>query len=1210
MKLPAGIRPPTVRKALAVLAGLLLFWAVAGFLVLPGLLRPVAERKLSELLHRPVKLRRLALNPFSLSVTLDGLEIREKGGAGPFVAFERFSVNLEAVSLFKGGPVTRSITLTRPSVSLIRNEDGTYNVQDLLDEASRPKPANEKPLRFSLNNIRIEGGSLDFDDRPDRTKHAIRDIAIGIPFLSNIPSKVEITTTPVFHARVNGAPFDLRGSAKPFSQTHETTVDLNIADLDLPYYLAYVPKAMPAKLTSGRLDANLTLAFSQPARAAPRLILSGTAALRNLAASDGRQPLLSCERFEAALASFDVFGGRARLRSLRAAAPEVWVRRDAKGRFPVVEAILAPARKTDRSPAEPTKKTVGKSAPFLIEAAEIGVERGRVHYEFFSGSRPFQAVLQDIAVSLKGFSTAPGRAAPLEASARSDAGVTVKSTSTVSMDPLVLEGEFSLGGLPLKRYRPFYEELVRFDVEDGVLDLASKYRFAQGPDGNTTLAGLSAKLTSLRVTKRGEKEPFFQAPSIVLAGTGLDMARREATLGEVTSAGGSLAFVREKDGTPNLAGLMVESPAEASPAPPRAPWKLTLGRLALDGYTVKIQDKATLRPARYSLTKLKLAAEDFSTAAGSKGKLALGFGVDGKGTALAKGSVGFGPTAADLRVEVKGIPLVPIQPYVVQDFKVSLARGSLTADGELRLTEGRNGNAAITYSGNALVSDFLALDRATNLEFLRWDAFAARGMKAGYNPVFLEMSVLALSGFACDLTIEADGTTSLQRVVGAPASPGEGESEEAVPAVAAGSSADSPAAPPPPSPVSTPGANAAGEKVPIRIDTLTLEKGRIGLADHFIQPNYSGTLTNLAGKMTGLSTVEGTVATLDLRGSLANHSPLEIRGSVNPLAATAFADVKATFRDVDLPPFTPYSGKYAGYAIARGSLTMEVAYKLQNRQLTAQNRFLVDQFEFGEKIESPSATKLPVRLAVSLLRDKDGLIDLDLPIEGSLDDPKFRIGKVIWKVLGNLIGKAVTAPFSLLGKLLGGGGQEFSSVDFPEGRDTLDEAARKKLDGLAKALENRPALKLEATGRTSGEKDREGLRQLLLERKVKAQKLAGMAKKGEAPPSVDAVVVEEREYDTYLAKAYKKESFSKPRNSLGFAKTLPAPEMRDLMLVNLSVTDDDLRQLALARANAVKDYLTGAGRIEASRVFVLEPGGKPAESGGKAPTSRVDFSLR
>jgi outer membrane protein OmpA-like peptidoglycan-associated protein len=334
-----------------------------------------------------------------------------------------------------------------------------------------------------------------------------------------------------------------------------------------------------------------------------------------------------------------------------------------------------------------------------------------------------------------------------------------------------------------------------------------------------------------------------------------------------------------------------------------------------------------------------------------------------------------------------------------------------------------------------------------------------------------------------------------------------------------------------------------------------------------------------------------------------------VSGTINPLAAATFADVKASFRDVDLPSFTPYSGAYAGYTIASGSLTMEVAYKVENRKLKASNRFLVNQFEFGDKVESKQATKLPVRFAVSLLKDKDGVIDLDLPIEGSLDDPKFRIGKIVWQVLGNVISKAATAPFALLGKLFGGKGDELSSVDFPDGLATLDDAGKKKLDALAKALKERPALKLQATGHFSSA-DLEGLRSVRVERKIKAQKLPDLTKKGSAPASVDDVVVEAAERETYLAKAYKKEKFPKPRTTLGFAKDLPADEMEKLMLASEQVGDDDLRQLALARSNAVKDYLTGPAGAEAARVFVLEPGTQAAAPKDKARASRVDFTLK
>ena len=1195
------------RTALFVVAAVLASWAVVGFLVLPYFLRPVVERKIAERLHRPATLRRLSLNPFALSVTLEGLDVKDRGGAGPFVSVERLYLNVEAASIFRGGPVIRALTLTKPSLTIVRNEDRTYSVQDLLDEASKPKPAErpkkeETPLRFSVNNIRVEGGSVDFDDRPEKTKHTVRDLKIGIPFLSNIPSKVEITTQPVFEARVNGTPFSLHGTTKPFSETRETAVEIDLSDMDLPHYLAYAPPSIPWKLTSGRLDAKIRAVFTQPLRGNPALVLSGTAALRNFAAKNGDRPLLAWERFEAVVNSVDVFRRKIRISSLKAVAPEVWIRREAKGEHRIAAAFIAPATGGGKKPGAEAPKGSAAGPALLVEIADIGIARGKIHYDDTAFARPFRALFEDVEMSIKGLSTAPGTAASLEASARSDAGETLKDTGTISMEPFVVEGAFEIAGLPLKRYAPFYESLVTFDVDDGTLDMGTKYRFSTGADANTTLSGLSATLRSPRLRRRDAKEPFFKAPLVKMTGTSVDLAKHDVALGDISSDGGLLAVVRGKDGNADLAELMARPSPDAPPEPPSAPWNVALGRLALDGYTVRIEDHATGRPARYSLTKTGLSLESFSTARDAKGMLSVTFGINGRGTASAKGPVGIHPTYAELDAEVKSLDLVPLEPYVMSNLKLSLARATLSARGVLSLREGAESKASVGFAGRAAVQNLLALDESTKLDFFKWDTFSLQGMKTGYNPTFLQVAKLAITGLACDIVIEADGTVNLRRVVGKPAPPEAEEEEPAEPTAAAGAPLPA-AAPAPPAP-------EADEKVPIRIDTLTLEGGRIGLADHFIKPNYAATLMDLHGSVTGLSTEAGTVAQLDLSGSLGNASPLRIAGRVNPLAATAFADVTASFRDIDLPPFTPYSGKYAGYTIARGTLTMELKYKLENRKLAAENKFLVDQFEFGEKVESKDATKLPVRLAVSLLRDKDGLIDLDLPIEGSLDDPKFRLGKLIWHVIGNLIGKAATAPFALLGKALGGGkGEEFSSVDFAAGHDALDDAARKKLDALAKALNDRPALKLKATGRFSGQEDLEGLRRLRLERKVKAQKLADLVDRGEAPASVDAVVVDEKEYPTYLKKAYKKEKFKKPSGFLGVAKDIPAPEMESLMLANLTPTTDDLRQLALARANAVKDYLTGPGKVEAARVFILEPGDKPAAPEGKASASRVDFAL-
>jgi outer membrane protein OmpA-like peptidoglycan-associated protein len=344
---------------------------------------------------------------------------------------------------------------------------------------------------------------------------------------------------------------------------------------------------------------------------------------------------------------------------------------------------------------------------------------------------------------------------------------------------------------------------------------------------------------------------------------------------------------------------------------------------------------------------------------------------------------------------------------------------------------------------------------------------------------------------------------------------------------------------------------------------------------------------------------------MDLRGKYANSAPVEIQGKLNPLAAKSFLDIKAAITGVDLTGFSPYSGKYAGYAIEKGKLSLNVAYKLENKQLAAENRLFIDQFTFGDKVESPDATTLPVNLAISLLKNNRGEIDLNLPISGSLDDPQFSIGGLIVKVIVNLFVKAVTSPFALLGSMFGSG-EELSNVEFAAGRAGIDAAANKRLESLAKALVERNSLKLEITGRADPEVDKDGVKRVAIERAMKAEKLKDLKKAGEGK-SLEDIDIAPTEYKTYLTRAYKEAKFPKPRNVIGMQKELPVEEMEKLMLANLPATDDDIKALADRRAETVQGWLVEQGKVPPERVFLLP---SKVEHDDKGKGSRADFSLR
>ena len=272
----------------------------------------------------------------------------------------------------------------------------------------------------------------------------------------------------------------------------------------------------------------------------------------------------------------------------------------------------------------------------------------------------------------------------------------------------------------------------------------------------------------------------------------------------------------------------------------------------------------------------------------------------------------------------------------------------------------------------------------------------------------------------------------------------------------------------------------------------------------------------------------------------------------------------------------------------------------------------LDQLTFGDAVESPDATKLPVRLAVSLLKNRSGEIDINLPISGSLNDPQFSVGGVVIKVIVNLLAKAITSPFALIGSMFGSG-EELSNVEFDHGRATLTPDTVKRLENLAKALIDRPELKLDIEGKVDPEQDPEGLKRARMDRKVRALKREELTKKNVESGSAETVEVSVQEYPALLERVYRDEKFPKPRNMIGLVKSLPVEEMEKLILANSAVDDDDLRDLGNRRAKAVRDWLV-AHEVPAERVFLLPSKVAAAEEkqdgDKKVKASRADFSLK
>jgi len=621
--------------------------------------------------------------------------------------------------------------------------------------------------------------------------------------------------------------------------------------------------------------------------------------------------------------------------------------------------------------------------------------------------------------------------------------------------------------------------------------------------------------------------------------------------------------------------------------PAEKPWGITVRETVFDRYSVRFEDRTTDPPVEIDLGRLRLRAENITTGAKRHGKFSFATLYNRQGSVSLDGTFAVDPPSITARLRAEALPIGGMQPYFAERVKILLTGGSISAQGDVSVDAPKDRPLRAGFRGEVSVDAFSSLDKALEEEFLRFASLHFGGVDVGYNPTSIAIREIALTDFYSRIIVHPDGTLNVQGIV---AKEGAGRDNAALKAAAA-----------------APVDNAA--RVPVRIDTVTLQGGKVNFSDHYIKPNYSASLVEVGGRVSGLSSEESRQADIDLLGKLGNATPLEIVGKINPLVKDLFLDMKVDFRDMDLSPLSPYSGRYAGYAIQKGKLTLSLKYHIEKRKLDSENKIFLDQFSFGDAVDSPDATKLPVRFAVALLKDRSGEIHLDLPVTGSLDDPKFSVWGVAWKIVGNLLVKAATSPFALLGAIFGGG-EELSYLEFDPGSSDIPASGIAKLGNLVKILTERPALILEIEGHVDPDRDKEALRQRIFRGKVATQKVKFLANSGKSVPAIDNVRVEAAEYPRFLTLAYKEEKFPKPRNFIGMAKDLPVPEMEKLMLTNIRVGNDELRQLALDRASRVRDWLLRGGKVEPGKIFLVEPKSLAPEKKGNLSASRVDFRIQ
>lgn len=907
--------------------------------------------------------------------------------------------------------------------------------------------------------------------------------------------------------------------------------------------------------------------------------------------ADG-QPMISFGHLEVAVAISSVPRLAPSLSAIVLDGPRVnaVVRRDGKLNLLDLE---KPFARTARTPAPASK-------PFKLFLDRLAVENGSATYQDDSRPTPFRLDLDPIGFELLDFSTTGSAAGSYHLTANIGQGGRLDLTGTIRARPVSLHGTLRLDGLSAPTIATYLGPILPAEISRGTVALQGGFALDGAPGGvRVTIEVPQAKVSGLGVRPRQASSDYVQLDRFTVSNAHIDLGQRSITVGGIALAGADVRAWLDERGQLNLLQLLGTKPAApaaaAAAAPPpaasRAPaWRIAAPDIRITDTHVSVEDREVKPAADLTLGPLSARITGYDSSPTDRLTVSLQSAINGKGRLRLTAEGSLQPEALSAKLQLSRFDLRALQPYFAKYTALTLAGGFLSTT----LDIDRKANGQMSATGGVYVDDLRTVDDDLKQDFIKWQSLHVAGLRYVSSPASLRIEHVTVVAPYARVIIGADHTVNVsealhprgaRKVVSAQTAP--------APATAAGGK---------------PGARS-GSTMAIAIGLVRIANGTADYADFSMEPNFATGIQDLHGTIKGLSSNPGSRATVDLQGRVDRYAPVDISGVVNLLAATTYTDIRMSFRGLELTRMTPYAVHFAGYKIASGTLDADLHYTLDHDKLNADHQFVIDQLQLGDQVPGAHATKLPLRLAIALLKDRDGVIRIGLPVTGSLNDPQFSLGPLIGKALVNLLEKAVTAPFAMLGRLFGGGA-DVNRIDFPPGSATLLPAAQARVAAVAKALAQRPQLQLQVPAVFSPDIDRPALAQRRLRHQLIALARSGAgaparhggARQPSPAPAAGREVLElPGEHYRLLRAAYQTAFGAKAPLPAAAQKVPPFEpailEMQSALLKRTQISDADLQALGEQRAQAIRSAILAAGGVAAGRVGITAAAAQPPKAG-------------
>ncbi len=845
---------------------------------------------------------------------------------------------------------------------------------------------------------------------------------------------------------------------------------------------------------------------------------------------------------------------------------------------------------SEPTPADPDAK------PFPLRIDRIKLAGGAIHFKDDRPSEPIEFLYDQLDFELKNLSTLPEDSADMTLVAIGPHGGQIDWTGNFSLIPIASEGKLKITDGKMKAFWPYVRDAVPLVLEDGVVSLSTDYKLNLSKETELLLSNVAVSVAPFAI-KAPDGRPLARLERLDVSETTIDLAKQQVVVGKIRSQKLETWAALEADGQLDWQKLFASQPSKpaakanaeppstpasadspkAEPAPPAKPWQVLLNDVQLRDYRVHLADRKAQPAVELELAPLNLDLQKFDSLNGSPFSLKLDTGVGKQGKLMAEGEVNLAPVSAKLNVQTKDIDLRVAQSYINPFIRLELRSGMLGSDLAVNLKSTEP--LALSVTGRAQVDQLHTLDTLKTRDFLKWQQVVVDGLNYQHGDSLSIDKINLMQPYA-RFMINDDRTTNIDDLlIPQPADTG----------------------------AKTAAAKPASQEKPlgIHIGGIVINDGSANFADFSLTPNFATAVQQLNGQIGTIDSRQAKPASVDVKGKVDRYAPVTIKGSVNPFDPMASLDIATSFKRVELTTLTPYSGKFAGYRIRKGRLNLDLHYKITKGQLQAENKVVVEQLQLGEKVDSPDAVSLPLKLAIALLKDVDGKISIELPVSGDLNNPQFSVMPIVWQTLRNLIVKAAAAPFKLIGGLVAGGGSEdLGSVSFAPGSSELSKDTEAALVKLSKALKERPALRLEIEGTAAKSSDGPLIAEQRLEREYQYNYYKMLQRRGDKVPAKAALLeVPDSEKGPLLEGIYRTRLKTQPPaewKDLG--KEERTAKMREGVIQFWSSSEVLLRELGQERASSIKDYLVDKGQLADDRVYFIDAQLGEAEKDGKVVT--------